>query len=217
MKIKLTRNRIIELTLMCTLLLLYLTRHWFGIGSWRAVVLILIFSVPIVYIKFSKRSLKEIFLSKKNLKKSLFYGLIGSIVLISINTVILHHVFGGFYLMPELKEFGWWFPLAIFLGTQLPTGAGEEVLFRGFLQSHLRNYFPKFWVVLTQAIIFVLLHPRYYIGGPYYISFSVFMFGIVAGFIALKTENLSGPILMHGLFNTVGVMLFFVPPIAPSA
>ncbi len=217
MKIKLTRNRIIELTLICTLLLLYLTRHWFGVGSWRAVVLILIFSVPIAYIKFSKRSLKEIYLTKKNLKKSLFYGLIGSGVLISIAIVILYHVFGGFYLAPELKEFGWWFPLALFLSQLLTTGVCEEVLFRGFLQMHLRNYFSGFWVVLVQAIIFVLLHPRYYIGGLYYISFLVFMCGIVAGFIVLRTENLSGVILMHGLFNTVGVMLFFVSPIVPSA
>jgi len=43
------------------------------------------------------------------------------------------------------------------------------------------------------------------------------MCGIVAGFIVLRTENLSGVILMHGLFNTVGVMLFFVSPIVPSA
>lgn len=217
MKIKLTRNRIIELTLICTLLLLYLTRHWFGVGSWRAVVLILIFSVPIAYIKFSKRSLKEIYLAKKNLKESLFYGLIGSIVIIPIGAVILYHVFGGFYLAPELKEFVWWFPLASFLGSLLTTGVCEEVLFRGFLQMHLRNYFSGFWVVLVQAIIFALLHPRYYIGGLYYISFLVFMFGIMAGFIALRTKNLSGPILMHGLFDTVGVMLFFVSPIAPSA
>lgn len=217
MKMKLTRNRIIELTLMCTLLLLYLTRHWFGVGSWRAIVLLLIFSIPIMYIKSSKRNLKEIYLTKNKLKESLFYGLIWGIVLISIDILILYHVLGGFYLAPELKEFGWWFPLAIFLGTQLPTGVGEEVLFRGFLQSHLRNYFSKFWVALTQAIIFALLHPRYYIRGMYYISFLVFMFGLVAGFIALKTENLSGPILMHGLFNTVVGMLFSVPPIVPSA
>jgi len=217
MRMKLTRNRIIELTLICTLLSLYLTRHWFGVGGWRAVVLILIFSVPIVYIKFSKRSLKEIYLAKNNLKESLFHGLIGSIVLIPVSAVILHHVLGDFYLTPELKEFVWWFPLASFLGNLLTTGVCEEILFRGFLQMHLRNYFPNFWVVVVQAIIFALLHPRYYTEGLYYISFLVFMFGIVAGFITLRTENLSGPILMRGLVNTVGAMLFFVPPIAPSA
>lgn len=217
MKMKLTRSRIIELTLICTLLSLYLTRHQIGIEGWCTIVLILIFSVPIVYIKSSKRSLKEIYLAKNNLKESLFYGLIGSVVLISISTVILHHVFGGFYLITGLEEFVWWFPLASFLGTLLTTGVCEEVLFRGFLQMYLRNYFSSFWVVLVQAIIFALLHPRYYIEGLYSISFLVFMFGIVAGFIALRTENLSGPILMHGLSDTVGVMLFFVSPIAPSA
>ena len=211
-----TRNRIAESTLICTLLSLYLTRHRFEVWGWRPFVLILIFSVPIVYIVSSKRSLKEIYLAKNNTKKSLFHGLIGSIVLISISVVILHHVLGGFYLAPELKELVWWFPLASFLGHLLTTGLFEEVFFRGFLQMHLRNYFSSFWVVLVQAIIFALLHPRYYIEGLYYISFLVFMFGIFAGFIALRTENLGGPILMHGLFNTAGAMLFFVSPIVPS-
>ena len=205
------------MTLICNLLLLYLTRHWFGVGGWRPFVLILIFSVPIIYIKSSKRSLKEVYLTKNNLKASLFHGLLGSIVLITISIVILHQVLSSFYLAPELKEFVWWFPLASFLGNLFTTGLFEEVFFRGFLQMHLKNYFSSFWVVLVQAIIFALLHPRYYIEGLYYLSFMVFMFGIFAGFITLRTTNLTGPILMHGLVNTVGAMLFFVPPIVPGA
>ena len=139
-----TRNRIIELTLTCTLLSLYLARHWFGVGGWRPFVLILIFSVPIVYIKSSKRSLKEIYLAKNNLKESLFHGLIGSILLISINVVILYHVLGGFYLAPELKEFIWWFPLASFLGNLLGTGLLKKSFLEASYKCTLEIISPAF-------------------------------------------------------------------------
>jgi len=217
MRIKLSRNRLIELVILCILLLLYLTRHRFEIWGWRQIVLIFIFSTPIIYIKVSKRKLKEIYITKDNIKKSLFYGLIASIILIPLDVVIFHHALGGFYLAPELKESEWYFLLATFLGNTLTTGVSEEVLFRGFLQSYLKNYFSNFWIVLLQAIIFSLLHPRYYINSLYYISFLVFIFGIIAGFITIRTKNLSGSILAHGLVNTIGYILFYIYPIIPAS
>jgi len=206
----------IELALIRALLTLYLTRHWFGGAGWSAAA-ILTFFVPVAYMKISRRILAEIYLTKKNLKESLSYGLIGSVALVSTSVLILHYFLGGFYLPPELKEPVWWFPVASFLGTLLTTGLYEEVFFRGFLQMHLKGYLSDFWDVLVQAVIFALLHPRYYIEGLYYISFLAFAFGAVAGFIALRTRNLSGPILMHGLYDTAGLMLFYVHPIVPGA
>ncbi len=79
-----------------------------------------------MFIKFSKKSLKEIYITKKNLNKSLVYGIILGSFLILISIIVLYSELGNFYVMQELKNFTLLNCILLFAGNML-SGLGEEI------------------------------------------------------------------------------------------
>lgn len=94
--------------------------------------------------------------------------------------------------------------LQLFAGTSLDqlaliafaAGLGEELLFRGVLQTALIDWTSVWWGIGLAAIIF---------GGCHYISHTYAVFaaaiGLYLGLLFFWTGNLVAPIVTHGLYD----------------
>jgi len=71
----------------------------------------------------------------------------------------------------------------------------EEILFRGYLFEALKKYLPDAAVVILTAFGFSLVHMQ----GLYFAP--LFGFGLVQGWVRLKTGSLRLPVLLHVLNN----------------
>ena len=85
-------------------------------------------------------------------------------------------------------------------------GPLEELMFRGLLQGSYRQYFSKTSAVLTAGIVFGAFHftaiDGSALGTLVYILITVAL-GIILGFIYERTENIFVPMLVHGLYNSL--------------
>ena len=84
----------------------------------------------------------------------------------------------------------------------------EEILFRGMLLSRLLRSMRTGWAIVVQAAVFAgihLLDPSAVAALP-----GLFLIGVVLGFAAIRSRNLSLPILLHAGVNlTAAVLLIF--------
>ncbi|ELY44328.1 CPBP family intramembrane glutamic endopeptidase [Natronorubrum sulfidifaciens] len=93
-------------------------------------------------------------------------------------------------------------PIAILL-----TGPGEELLYRGIIQSRLSETFPTALAVVLAAVVFAVVHFPVYLGsdlGAVLISLgTVTTLGLYLGVLYELSDNLIVPALIHGGFNAV--------------
>ena len=95
-------------------------------------------------------------------------------------------------------------PLAI-----LVTGPAEELLYRGVIQTRLREVFDTAAAVVIAAAIFSIVHvPAYGATGgldaSLFITLGIlFLLGSFLGYAYERTDNLVVPAVAHGLFNAV--------------
>ncbi|MFC7537274.1 CPBP family intramembrane glutamic endopeptidase [Sphingomonas sp. GCM10030256] len=88
---------------------------------------------------------------------------------------------------------------------------GEELVFRGFLQSRLELVFgttrvPAVLAVLTQAVIFGALHSYQGAGG----AITAGTTGLIIGLVYIAGgRNLWAPIILHGLIDTVSLSAIY--------
>ncbi len=101
------------------------------------------------------------------------------------------------------------------LNTILLVGITEEIVFRGFLLRKLMDSF-RFWIANTiTSLLFVSIHfPIWFYKGlfefPYILSsiITVFVLGIIFGFVYKKSNSLWSVIIIHSLYNLL-VSLFY--------
>lgn len=86
-------------------------------------------------------------------------------------------------------------------------GVGEELLFRGFLQTWLSNHFAISWAILVASIIFGLLH---YLSHAYFIS--VTLMSIAFGFAYYLTDSLLMVMVWHGVYDFIALVLLVKYP-----
>ncbi|WP_254522794.1 CPBP family intramembrane glutamic endopeptidase [Natrinema caseinilyticum] len=91
-------------------------------------------------------------------------------------------------------------PIAVLL-----TGPGEELLFRGVLQSRLEETFPTVVAVGLAALVFGCIHLPVYMGeeiGAVVVSIgTVTTLGLFFGILYEASDTLLVPALVHGCFN----------------
>ena len=76
---------------------------------------------------------------------------------------------------------------------------GEELFFRGLLQSMFRRYFGRPWLgIVSASILFALAHQGQFQDWP-----ALAVLGIVLGYNYERTGRLTAPILTHALFNAM--------------
>ncbi len=86
----------------------------------------------------------------------------------------------------------------------LVIGPGEELLFRGVIQSWLIGEFDTIPGIVVTSVIFSLGHLAAYSGGNIVVSLSIlFVLSILLGGIYEITDNLVVPAVVHGTYNAV--------------
>lgn len=86
-------------------------------------------------------------------------------------------------------------------------GVGEELLFRGFLQTWLGNHFAITWAILVASIIFGLLH---YLSHAYFIS--VTLMSAAFGVAYYVTDSLLMVMVWHGVYDFIALLVLVKYP-----
>ncbi|MGB6837548.1 MAG: type II CAAX endopeptidase family protein, partial [Dehalococcoidia bacterium] len=95
-----------------------------------------------------------------------------------------------------------WLPALILL---VATGFGEELVFRGVMQSASAGTYGKMAILLV-AVVFAALHIGHKSAPDVAFAFIV---GLFFGWVVARTQSLSGVALCHGVLN---VMLYVIVP-----
>ena len=142
----------------------------------------------------------------QNMGKAFFYGIVFYIILGGMTLLIFYLLIYLFTnQMPVLS-----YDISPFLSSipfqTLLVGISEEVLFRGYIQTHLQKFYA-FKAVLIQAVLFGFWHfvwnlyPFDPFGMAQYIA-TTFFIGLLFGYFYSKAKNLIPLVLTHGLWNS---------------
>lgn len=149
----------------------------------------------VFYLGFKKISLSDIGIRREGLKKSILYSSIFVIIFllygilnyhqkINLENAILKIFLGGLYCI---------FFIAL----------GEEIWTRGIIFNLLEKLKGGYFALLASSLIFGLFHVR---RGTEAIIFGL-VFGLCFGFVRLKTKNILGLVLSHGIFILINTYL----------
>ena len=93
----------------------------------------------------------------------------------------------------------------------LVIGPGEELLFRGVIQTRLVEVFGMGVGVVVTSVIFSLAHLAAYGGAGLAIALSVlFVLSVILGLLYEYSENLVVPAVVHGAYNAILFLGLFV-------
>lgn len=87
----------------------------------------------------------------------------------------------------------------------------EEIIFRGFLQNHLKTFLSRKNAIIVSSIIFSIFHislTQKFSNIP--IVLSLFSISIFLGFIYEKQKSLLSPIVLHATVNGFSVFSLFL-------
>lgn len=176
----------------------------------QGILSILILFVGLGFVLFSKEKLNTIGITRKNLKQSFLYGILGFIILLTFiilsNTII------------EGKKVVFQLPTIITVITFIVVAISEEVVFRGYIQTRLTGLIKN--NVITSCInAFLFLSTHY----PVRWAASGFSITILSGFYVVclillhfvcdlvyrKTNCIWGSYLLHILYNVFTSILVF--------
>lgn len=176
----------------------------------QGILSILILFVGLGFVLLSKEKLNTIGITRKNLKQSFLYGILGFIILLTFiilsNTII------------EGKKVVFQLPTIITVITFIVVAISEEVVFRGYIQTRLTGLIKN--NVITSCInAFLFLSTHY----PVRWAASGFSITILSGFYVVclillhfvcdlvyrKTNCIWGSYLLHILYNVFTAILVF--------
>ena len=90
----------------------------------------------------------------------------------------------------------------LFLAVVIVAPIGEEIVFRGFLQKFLEDYWKDITrAVLVTSLFFAMIHFN-----PFW-TIQIYLLGIVLGFLSWKTKSVFPSILLHSINNGVAYIL----------
>ena len=90
----------------------------------------------------------------------------------------------------------------LFLAVVVVAPIGEEIVFRGFLQKFLEDYWKDITrAVLVTSLFFAMIHFN-----PFW-TIQVYLLGVVLGFLAWKTKSVFPSILLHSINNGAAYIL----------
>ena len=102
--------------------------------------------------------------------------------------------------------------IPMFFGNLLQNGFSEEFLFRGALQTRLKQWISSDWALVLQALVFAVWHlgaDTQFMGGDVLQGLALgiashSMFGLAMGIIFQRTRNLVASSIAHVVINMFG-------------
>ncbi|WP_201456830.1 CPBP family intramembrane glutamic endopeptidase [Chlamydia sp. 17-3921] len=94
--------------------------------------------------------------------------------------------------------------LIVNLGILVPIG--EEIFFRGILQTFLKGRIGRIWALVCVSIIFAISHVEYSLGSFIFVPI-LFVFSLLTGFLYEKERHILAPIILHALYNLTAIGL----------
>lgn len=144
----------------------------------------------------------------KGVRKPLLFALLLTLVGYSASTLIFSAMIDMGFTSPALEMLSEILleagamdlaVLALLVGIVVPIG--EELLFRGYLQTRLKERWGSKSAILISALVFALFHLDV-IQSTY-----TFFIGLLLAVVADKTKSIRLPILIHMINNTVSLIL----------
>lgn len=93
------------------------------------------------------------------------------------------------------------------LGVLIPFA--EEIFFRGFLQTFLKNKMNRIYALLYSSVIFALTHVEHSWGSLVFVPV-LLVFSLFTGFLYEKERHIATPIALHILFNSTNIGMLSV-------
>ncbi|BAE81386.1 conserved hypothetical protein [Chlamydia felis Fe/C-56] len=93
------------------------------------------------------------------------------------------------------------------LGILIPIA--EEIFFRGFLQTFLKNKMNRIYALLYSSVIFALTHVEHSWGSLVFVPV-LLIFSLFTGFLYEKERHIAAPIVLHILFNVTNIGMLSV-------
>jgi membrane protease YdiL (CAAX protease family) len=160
--------------------------------------------IPILaLLRIRHQSFESVGLTKKNWRFSISLGLIFSLVWFGV----------GFAFTPQSTQN--LFTINVLLGSLyfLAVGFGEELLFRGFLQTRFTAWLGNRKGLLSATLIMSFAHipQRIFVQGmnpaEALLSCSLLLpASLLLGLVFLRTQNILGSAILHTTFDLIGII-----------
>ncbi len=199
----------IALTIVMMLYLGSMLQLRFGIGGLFGTQMILLL-MPFLFVWYTKRDVKRTYCFYKA-KPAAYLGAFlmipGMTVLVMILSVFLMKLFPGSAeavtdAFGEIMSGNVWIQIAVI---SITPAICEEMLFRGFIFSAMRNRYRSVTAMLIVAALF----------GVYHMSlvkfFTTGLLGLVFCYIVYLTDSIFPAMLMHCVNNLIAVLLSYTP------
>jgi uncharacterized protein len=144
---------------------------------------------------YDKRDLKSLLLTV-SIKNTLIGFLIGTVIMLVFAFLTFSAGFIDFKFQGITMDFLWGFIFYLFVA------AAEEIVFRGYMLTNLRDRYSSRNALIISSILFGLVHignDHVTITGIATISFG----GLLMGIVTLKTKTISTAIGLHWSWNFV--------------
>ena len=164
---------------------------------------------PIYYLNSKKKSISDSFrlkpVSFDTIINSIIFS-IGIIILFDALDRVIHQIVPtpdyiidlGKIMQPE-STLGLIF---LFLAVVVMAPIGEEVVFRGFLQKFLEEYWKDITrAVLVTSLFFAMIHFN-----PYW-TIQIYLLGVILGFLSWRTKSIIPSIVLHSMNNGIAFIL----------
>lgn len=185
--------------------------------------------VSIGYLQYRERSLRDIGVEMPSLEGWLTTGagFVGVLVLwglAAVGTVLISNRYGIEQPQQEIIRLGQEDPVVFLLLAVLSiliVGPTEELLFRGVIQTRLRETFGVVSGLGLATFVFAVIHlPGYANGSLLSAVLGITILFLVGSILAVTYEytgNLVVPAIIHGLFNAAqGALGYFSVRVAPE-
>lgn len=185
----------------------------------------LIFLITLQIVITEGYYLKDFGIHRKHFWRNIFMAislfLLGLIILLA-EELLIFSIISPEIILPLIEYFStveiFWLAMLAFIFQLFCVGISEELFFRGYLFGKLDKSIGFLKSAILSSVIFAFFHLSWYlfpyypfvdIPGLFYRLAYTGLFGFIMCFIYKHSGSLVGPILLHGIFNTVGSAFSF--------
>jgi len=171
----------------------------------------IILFIALIGISITGLSAKDLALSDELYSWSIVVGIIAGIALYGVIYLLTILVFNKFTQMPDLmqklhylfRHFTW--PQIVIIS--LMAGLGEELLFRGFIQTHAVSIFNPFIGIVVASLLFGVVHAL----SKIYILVT-FGMGVILGSVYFYLDSLILVIVIHAVYDVLAFAILVKYP-----